>query len=470
MKRLFTALFFGMLATAASAQTLSPCGTGFDESQKQLLLDYAKNGRGAAAKSAVLYYVPLYLHIVGDSSGNGYFGAHQLMNDICQLNSQYVPVGFYFYLAGVEYIANTSYYNHPQYNAGYDMMYKYNRPNAANVYIVSNPAGNCGYFSPFRNAVALGKSCMGDRATTWAHEMGHFFSLPHPFDNVTGSLEYVDGTNCDWGGDLFCDTRADYLNYRWQCPYNGSKTDPNGDPYDPDGTLYMSYSNDACANRFSLEQIDAMHYNITTASNRINLQGPVQDTMPNMQRVSRALPLQGMPVNTNNATFTWNKVPGAKWYVFQVSRVSPAFPSSMPVNIITADTFYKIPAGDLTNNLNHYWRVRPIYAGRTCTEFSDTGHFFTSSSTGIADLYANESLNLYPNPSTGSQVFLSFEYGATDHVTATITTLDGKQLPASVARYNTHAYTLDVTGLKAGFYIIDVTNGDRTYRRKLLVE
>ncbi|HYG17158.1 MAG TPA: T9SS type A sorting domain-containing protein, partial [Bacteroidia bacterium] len=64
----------------------------------------------------------------------------------------------------------------------------------------------------------------------------------------------------------------------------------------------------------------------------------------------------------------------------------------------------------------------------------------------------------------------SFENGAGDNIMATITTLDGKSQPASVARYNTHAYTLDVSGLKPGFYIIDVTNGDQAYRRKLLVE
>ena len=76
------------------------------------------------------------------------------------------------------------------------------------------------------------------------------------------AVERVDGVNCDIAGDGFCDTPADYLNYRWNCNNQGlsnvTQTDPLGEKLKSDGSLIMSYSSDVCSYRFSEEQIAAM--------------------------------------------------------------------------------------------------------------------------------------------------------------------------------------------------------------------
>ena len=423
--------------------------------------------KAQTSKSAVQYYVPLYMHILGDDADKGFYSANQLMADICQLNEQYAPVGFYFYLKGFDYISNSAWYDHATYGPGSTMMRQNNKPNAANIYVVANPAGNCGYFSPGQDGIALGKNCMGNGTTTFAHELGHFFSLPHPFTNVTGLKEYVDGSNCAIAGDLFCDTRADFLDYRWPCPYTGNETDPRGQVYNPDETLYMSYALDKCANRFSLEQIDAVVYNIN--SQRINLQGPAQDTMPVQTKLTRLLPLEGEAQKPTHATFSWRKDPKAIGYVLQASQIS-VFPGNLPLDVITADTFYV--ATKLSDSRTYRWRVRPVYAGKTCTEFSDTGTFYTSVTASIKTFGAgNSAVKLYPNPANNSQeVFIAFEND--QMVTkANIYTVDGKMISAATIEQQSNTmYKMNISALRAGVYFVDITTETAAYRQKQLVE
>jgi hypothetical protein len=465
-KVVFTAVIAIITSFTVTAQTPGACGTQLSDLQKSWLLDYAQNGRGAAQKQGAQYYVPIYFHIVGDDAGKGFYSANQLMLDLCELNRRYVSVGFYFYLAGTDYISNTTYYDH-NYNSGYAMMNKYNKANVANVYMVLNPAGNCGYFAPGANGVAIGKNCAGTGATTVTHELGHFFSLPHPFDNVTGVKEYVNGTNCSVAGDLFCDTRADFLNARWPCPYKGNDTDPLGDTYNPDQTLYMSYSSDNCQNRFSDEQISAMQYNIN--SQRSNLRGPVQDTAPAMQRPQQNWPKANDTYEAGNVTFAWNSVPGAKFYVVQCTPFS-VYPSSIPVDMITTDTFFK--ATTLVNNKTYRWRVRAIYPGQTCTEFTESVVFTTSATTAVKNYQADKTIALYPNPAqNGQQVFVAVEQAIEGNLQATIYTIDGKAVPAAtLTQQSNQLYTIDISSLQAGFYFVDITNGQQVYRKKLFVE
>lgn len=469
MKKISTLLLISLTIllsnTHLTAQTDGFCGSELSEKQKGWLLDFQKNKDNYNTLNAAQNYIPLFLHIVGNDNGTGYYSALQLMSDVCQLNEQFAPVGFYFYLAGVDYIANTAYHDH-EYGTGYQMMIQHNKTNAANAYIVQDPAGNCGYFAPATDGIALKKDCMGNNKKTMVHEFGHFFSLPHPFENVLGQKEYVNGSNCKVGGDLFCDTRADILNTRWTCPYNGTAKDPLGTPYNPDGSLYMSYSDDACATNFSNEQIAAMKFNL--ANERPNLNGPAQDTMPTYTAPTRIFPAKNMAVKPTNVKFAWKPVPNAKWYVLQVSHLN-SFPGTSGVDIITQDTFYTVAS--LLNNKDQFWRVKPIFPGRTCTQFSnDTGKFVTSSTAGIEMAEIGQEVLLYPNPTANGQEVLIAFTAETENATFTLYTIDGKTINTNATLVNTTTYTLSTTGIKPGVYMLDITNGEQQYRKKLLVE
>lgn len=463
------AILLAGIITPAKAQTQDFCGTEVSEKQKSWLLKYATEGRNYAQKKGSKYNIPIFIHFVGTDDGTGYYGAANMMNDICQLNVQFAPAQMYFNLEGVDYIDNSAWYNHAQYGPGYDMMRQNNVDDVVNVYIVQNPAGNCGYYSPFRDAVAININCMGTGNTTFAHELGHFFSLPHPFNNVLNIKEYVDGSNCRTGGDLFCDTRADYLGTRWQCPYSGNALDPKGDAYDPDGTLYMSYSNDACANRFSNEQMDAMVFNLDTE--RPNLKGALIDTMPAMQKVERLFPLEGMPQKPTNAEFRWKSVPGAIGYLLQASQIS-IFPGTLPLDVMTKDTFHI--AKNLSNSRTYNWRVRAVYPGKTCGDvsYSDTGRFFTSVTAGLSAFSNANEVKIYPNPTGNSQqVFIAFENEVNTISEARIYTIEGKNITTlELSKQSGSQYAMDISTLNTGIYFINIKTNSGVYRQKLLVE
>jgi len=255
-----------------SAQNL-PCGTAFSDDDQEKIKKTIFEARNYRSKSGTIYNVPIQFHIVGDDNGSGYFELTDILVALCELNVKFEPVGFHFYMMNdPNYINNT---NFSEGNSGTTMMSIYNVDNSTNVYFIPNQPGLCGYFSWAGDGVVIANGCGNSGNTTITHELGHYFSLPHTFSGwegydalgtaYPGNVEYVDGSNCSSGGDYFCDTPADFLNMRWTCPYSYDtykKVDPKGDPYDVDGSLYMSYANDECGTRFSDEQIVTMQYNL----------------------------------------------------------------------------------------------------------------------------------------------------------------------------------------------------------------
>lgn len=113
------------------------------------------------------------------------------------------------------------------------------------------------------------------------HAFGHFFGLPHTFDEINPNLaatpppppgvlskEYYDRSNCYLHGDGFCDTDAD----PWPtgstqgsppfCFYGSGIKDGKGDFYLAPSENFMSAS--SCRCKFSQEQYNYMAYIILT--------------------------------------------------------------------------------------------------------------------------------------------------------------------------------------------------------------
>ena len=104
------------------------------------------------------------------------------------------------------------------------------------------------------------------------HEIGHCLGLLHTHETRGQScpsnlIEKIDGTDCDTGGDMICDTNADPLlgginqtNVNTTtCTYTDPTTqDCNGDsPYVPPINNFMSYAW-TCRSQFSPQQIAVM--------------------------------------------------------------------------------------------------------------------------------------------------------------------------------------------------------------------
>lgn len=135
----------------------------------------------------------------------------------------------------------------------------------ANVYIVPEIAGNNGfggiqgyaYTGPTGNCldgvVILANLIQVDgpqQAKTLTHELGHYLSLSHTFQNT----QNCNGeTNCETQGDLVCDTPPTTVN--WFC----------SSPACPDALVsnYMDYTG-SCRNAYTQGQAERMHQQLGT--------------------------------------------------------------------------------------------------------------------------------------------------------------------------------------------------------------
>lgn len=418
--RLLVPAFMSLLASPAIAQqdTDNTCGT---KGITPWFEWYVQN-RDVIAQQRGLdtawLYVPVTFHITGTDEGTGHFNLEQAIIGLNNMNTQFVDAKIRYYLVPGDpfRILDNSYWHDHNFDGGADMINSNWLPNRLNAFVVRNPAGNCGY--SWMDAIVLGRNCSGAYNTTWAHEAGHHFSLPHPFYGWEGEtwdfttpapnfiggnqVEKMDGSNCYISGDRFCDTRPDYLNYRWSCNQDREsytlQLDPNGVEFRSDATLYMGYSLDACANRFTPEQITAMRDNIVfNRPEYLQISDPLQEISED-DLVELVSPIDTAYVQYDNVTFSWNPVPNASIYVVEVGLheyMLPKFVWETVYNTTTLTVTKNIP-----NNKLLYWRVRPYSEWDLSKQLApqQVGVFSTISTVATNELERELQAELSPNP------------------------------------------------------------------------
>jgi Secretion system C-terminal sorting domain len=427
MKKI-TTLFCSLFCFALLAQEkydLPPCGTPASlQSTDFSDLDFARNG------GDTVLYVPLTLHQMMNDNGAGLFYTGKLLDAFNRLNSDYAPTKIQWFIEGdIQFIKNTATNSHKTVPEGANMMFKYNVPNTLNVYVCSDAAGNCGYSLPY-GGVALAKSCTGPNDHTWAHELGHSLRLPHPFlgweskkvdfskptptkvtydytlfkDSLilnqtiidTALVELVDKSNCAKAADQICDTKPDYISYRWSCDSKKESLDtykdPDGVSFKSDGTLYMSYSLDDCQNRFSDGEIAVMRsWLLNKKKNWLYNQVP----KPALPQTSTTLlfPADKGIVAPDNALLKWEKLTNATQYVVDISRISSF--STIEFEYITNKT--ELILKDLTANKTYYWRVRGFHSHNGGI-YTPKQTFLTGEISSVKNLSEINDFVVFPNP------------------------------------------------------------------------
>ena len=430
----FTLLSFCMVHQAYS-QELAPCGT--PNGKSPWLKEYQKDPGKYKIRSGEILHMPLSIFLVGDDNGVGTFGETKMVDALCTLHADFEGTEILFYLKdGFHYLYNSAYYEHGSVLKGAEMMFANNIENTVNNYVVKDPAGNCGYNLPYAG-IALSKGCTEPSDHTWAHEIGHNLSLPHPFigweggvshDNTvnhnfndpapdtvlidytyfqdtlildtmiidTVIVERVDGSNCTYAADGFCDTKPDYLAQRWACNTEQlslvEQTDPNGEKFYSDGTLFMSYAFDNCSNRFSDDQIDAMRANIIDEKSAY-LDSEVIELPPVTEVTTLLYPEDGEMVPYDGVEIGWEPVENAEYYIIQLGIE----PSSTVVIWDTIVTETSLVLYDLKENDDIYWRVRAFNSFHFCTEFSDNALFVTTDVSAVDMIALDDQVRLQPN-------------------------------------------------------------------------
>jgi hypothetical protein len=481
-----TLLALGLLALSpvlrAQDTAPSPCATHQTEEDLSWLRSFQADPEGTAERlgldlrrSGSDLLVPVKVHILGNDDGVGYYRLDQLIGSFCNLNERFDSTGFHFYILGdINYVDNDNWYVHDFFQGG-NMMAALNVPGAVNMYFVSDPAGACGYYSPFRDAVAIAKSCAGITETTITHEMGHFFSLPHTFygwEDGTPPLsqqEGVNGSNCTTAADGFCDTPPDYAPYRWNCPSTGPFTDPNGEVFTPDGTLYMSYSNDACTERFSPLQRLAMRANLAARGvSGLPTGGPEPVDLGATTLVEPDNGALELPYNYT--VLKWDEVPGATGYLVTVALNSTM--NAVVQEAIVGEPYWILP--ELATNRRHYWRVQAITPSSFCAPASEV-RIFTTGET-FSGLPAEDgplrSLAAWPNPlPAGAELRLDLGLDRALDGTARIVDLLGRTVaarPLALPAGN-QRLTWSVPDLAPGTYAVVLSAAEGRWSTPLIV-
>jgi hypothetical protein len=151
--------------------------------------------------------------------------------------------------------------------------------------------------------------------------------------------------------------------------------DLNGTDFYSDGTLFMSYADDACQSRFSAEQISVMR--ATLATEKADWVTPAMLQQPVTELPEQLEPVMGQNQPVTGARLVWKSVPHATHYVVQASRI-PSF-GYKELDIVTTDTF--AVCGALTANKTYYWRIKPFNYWHACQPFTAAETFFTNPST-----------------------------------------------------------------------------------------
>ncbi|MEM1217009.1 MAG: T9SS type A sorting domain-containing protein, partial [Bacteroidota bacterium] len=488
---------------------------GSHQGRSVWLKKYQATPQAYAKGGDTTVYIPMTIHILGTDSGSGYYSVRSLLDAMCTLNTTFEQTGLQFYIAGeILYHNNTAYYVHSTVLEGAEMMFEYNVPNTLNTYFVSDPAGNCGYNLPYAG-IANAKSCSGPDDITWSHEVGHALSLPHPFLGWEGGVSYdgsvdhnfnnpapdfvtydytffqdtlildtliidtafvelVDRSNCDVAADGFCDTDSDYLAQRWSCNSDDvspiTQRDPDGVSFRSDGSLVMNYANDACQDRFSLEQTGAMRAFLY--DERTSWVSTATPLAPILSEVTVIAPVEGVTVGGQTATLTWEAVANATQYLVQISRLS-SFSSAVTETYVTASTSFETE--ELLDDRTYYWRVRPFNAYSTCQDFSERESFVIDHDlVNLANsIHTLASWTIRPQPVSSGQL-LELVWQLTDRWQGELQIINSlgqvidQQTVYLQAGRNTK--TIATHQLAAGLYFLRLSNGSTQAVRKIVVE
>ncbi|MBL7816170.1 MAG: zinc-dependent metalloprotease [Saprospiraceae bacterium] len=467
-------------------------------------------------------YVPVWFHLVANSDGTGRVPMNKILDMLCELNRLYSSnsIELQFYIKGINNLNNSSLYTSPR-SFGGDNAIRANKKNdGVNIYMVSNAndpaqpnATVLGYYLNTGNGlpyeadwlVVINSQASIGGAVTLAHELGHFFSLPHtflgwescPFQPTSanpcapatiscfgGGVYTVEnaartGTdaNCSTAGDGFCDTPPDYNLgfYATSCTYNGLASDPKCVKIDPEEKNIMSYFT-GCETSFSAMQKTAIQNNYLTHTNRGYLRvGNIAPTVTTLDAVNPTSPILGATTQYyNNFTLTWDAVTGATGYVVEISktatfldsRIFVATTNSININNAMAPNYF------LTAGQNYFWRVKPYNNYVSCAAVSARQAFVAGLVNATQEIAEVTSFEVAPNPLSKTQplqLHLTTEKAFDAQVK--LFNVAGKQILSEKRHFDQgfSSQSLSISDIAAGLYILSIESEKGVLNKKVVI-
>ena len=517
MFRKFTLLsfFLILLCIEGYAQEKHVCGTSpeaLQQIQQRLIANkeiLRLKGRVAHQRSQEDVFIPLKFHLIANDIGRNRVSTSDVFDQMCTLNETFKDLNLQFYIKDFNILNSGRIFDNPTRLTVEGEMDEIRDLNAINIFVVKEaqnpnserPGMTLGYYDArtvagpdgfTRDWIVIEREQVRDGGMTLPHELGHFFSLPHPFNgwdqvsydpNVHGSPvqddsprgipnEFADGSNCETAGDFICDTPADYLTSinNNTCRYSIPLIDPHGDTLNPDPTLIMGYFLDNCMNRFTPMQTELMIADYNT-QRRSYLRGEdiglVKGVDITDEPIVLVAPDNGSTVSiTDEVRFEWQTVEGAQYYAIEVFSFSNSI-----AFLKTSNTSISIP---LEVGREYRWRVRPYNDTYFCAPNSELRAFTTDLASSVPQIQAVESWAIQPNPLIKDR-HLSLSLSAKESFEASIriTNLAGQvvHLVQNIPfQTGTNQQLIDTDNLLAGVYIVALENKEGVVHQKLVIQ
>lgn len=527
-------LFFSILLAfsgfnAAKAQEMKMshiCGTH----DQDALTDRIKFNRELEAKGLLAdenrgakKYVPVKFNIIAKADKSGRISESKILENLAQMNKDYADQDIVFYLAKFpngeffNYMDNDNAYTNQSNTFGeaaLQVQFSKNK-NAINFYLAKETPSpgsqldgtTLGYFSPSKDWLVIKNDQVNSTSGTISHEVGHFFSLPHPFKGwdqqpckevyktqwasgaefkITNPIapdgfslvENADGSNCKTAADLFCDTPADYnLGFGWDgCnPFTKKIKGPGtNDTYvNPEEKLFMGYFIGCADYIFSTEQKAAVLKDYLSPK-RAYIRPAAYTPTTDVVNVAANLiyPIQSQQVAFDKVDFDWSDVPGATRYILEID-VLPTFGGS-PIRIVTSTSSASVTT--LLPKKNYNWRVMPFNENGSVLELSTLSkEKFTTTQYGVNthDLSSVAVWSVAPNPvSNGSALFVDVEVAKpfkahlslVNAIGQTMQTFENQELNQGGNRIE-----FSTQNLPAGIYSVLMIAEGKTMNKKVVV-
>jgi len=494
------------LTLTAQTSAHRSCGTHGEMAAPMVerLLQNIESLRNNPVRPRNIEYVPIKFHLVAKTDGTGRVTEGRVLDQLCALNVDYLPMNIQFYLKNgtFNYINNTAVYS--THTATINTIMTFARDNTAvNVFIVDDatPAGGgvggvtLGYYTPNKDWIVMRRDETNASTTTLPHEMGHFFSLPHPFNGWDSGAydpavhgvpapamspggiptEKADGSNCAIAGDFICDTPADYrFEGNWNCNYTGGAMDPMGMLVNPDERLFMCYMVGCQRNEyiFSPTQQELIIEDLNSNARNYVTPGYVPYQVEITETPELIAPINAVVTpGYNIVNLEWSGVSGATRYLLEIDAF-PNFSSTTARYVVFGTN--KILT-NLAANKTYFWRIRPFAEYHTCSPFTANGQFKTGTgtitSTGETKLVENWSVN--PNPVSAGQD-ISVSINSNERFDGVITVLN----TVGQVVYRTenleltqgeHDFRIPSSFLTRGVYLVALETSDVVLTKRVVV-
>ncbi len=489
-------LFFSPLLISAQVGHHGQCGTLPNPSETQRLLKNKEFATQFSTNRDVTSYIPLKMHLIANSEGEGRIDHQDVFDAICKLNEEFEALDIQFYLhSDFNNIDNDDLYNlnYPNIPDTVNEAYVSNSViDAINIFIGNSlSSGNSGFYSPTYDIIYMNQSFVNGEDVILTHELGHYFSIHHTFYGWENTIydpteptplyifygggfkevEFVDrATNCETSGDFLCGTPADYiLNWHLGCDYTGGAVDPDSVLIDPDEHNHMAYySFENCLDyQFTDDQEAVIFADYMNRPEIYNVPAPdinsVEETANLLSPIG-----QEFVESYNVVHFEWEAVPNASFYLIQIARTVASF-SIIHEQAFVSSTNYTSTALDA--NRYYDWRISAFNKSDFCTiEYSEEGLFSTGDElTNTHNIDSSKNFSILSNL-ISNELFLEFETPTKTDATVFISSINGQFIQENnwLVKGGLNKKTVNIATLSKGIYFCSVKTANGVFTKRFI--